>query len=324
MKMLSRMMTVLWAAAVIVAAELHCDLLTQHELNGKCCQKCPPGTSMSQLSTCTDPQCLQCEEDEYQDTYTTEKKCKRQPYCDPNKNFHVPEKTSKTKKSTCMCKLGFHCSSSECLTCVPHRPCEPGWEALIRGNQTHDTVCHKCPEGSFSNQTSWDSSCLTWTKCESGYVIGRSGSAQSDVVCEKNQRQHVAIVCVVLLLVIGILLMVAVKIWRSTRREGDTNEKGCGEACVRRDRDPPKEGLIASPTSDGDHEEATLPGVQTSLAESNGSGKPEENEDGLSEAALENLHLSDKGNYVTQENGKAEVLSRQESQSMTVTSEMSC
>lgn len=42
------------------------------------------GTSMSQLGTCTAPQCLQCDQDEYQDTYTTETKCRRQPYCDPS------------------------------------------------------------------------------------------------------------------------------------------------------------------------------------------------------------------------------------------------
>ncbi|XP_077407996.1 tumor necrosis factor receptor superfamily member 5 isoform X2 [Vanacampus margaritifer] len=278
---------------------------------------------MSQLSTCADPQCLQCDEDEYQDKYTTEKKCKRQPYCDPNKNFQLSAKTSKTEKSTCMCELGFHCSSSECLTCVPHRPCEPGWEALIKATQTRDTVCQKCPEGSFSDQTSWNSSCLTWTKCESGYVIGRSGSAQSDVVCEKNQRQRVAIICVVLLLVIGILLIAAVKIWRSARR-GDFDEKSCVEACARRDREPPKFGFMAAPTFGRDHQEAMLPGVQTSLVDSSGSAEPEENEDGLNPVALEILHLSDKGNYVTQENGKAEVLSRQESQSMTVTSEIPC
>lgn len=82
------------------------------------------------------------------------------------------------------------------------------------------------------------------------------------------------------------------------------------------DEDPPKEVLIGS---DGVHEEPMLPGVQVSLADSSGTGEPEENEDRPSQVAL----LSEKGNYVTQENGKAEVLSRQESQSMTGTSEMS-
>ncbi|XP_019721654.1 tumor necrosis factor receptor superfamily member 5 [Hippocampus comes] len=305
--MVSTMMTVLWAAAVIISAQPPCDPLTQYELSGQCCQMCPPGTSMSQLGTCKAPHCLQCDQDEYQDTYTTETKCKRQPYCDPNKNFQFAEQTSKTEESICMCKLGFHCSSDVCLTCVPHRPCEPGWGAIIKGNQTHDTVCHKCPEGSFSNQTSWHSDCLTWTKCKSGYVVRQSGSAQSDVVCE-NQRMHVIIACV-FILGMGILLAAAVKIWSSRRRREDIKGKD--------DEDPPKEALIAF---DGVHEEPMSPGVQVSLADSSGTGEPEENEDRPSQVAL----LSDKGNYVTQENGKAEVLSRQESQSMTGTSEMSC
>ncbi|XP_061553935.1 tumor necrosis factor receptor superfamily member 5 [Phycodurus eques] len=319
------MMTLLWAAPVNIAAQPPCDPLTQYKLSGQCCQMCHPGTSMAKWGTCAAPQCLQCNDNEYQDTYTTEDKCKRQPYCDPNKNFQVAEQRSKTEKSTCMCELGFHCSSDVCLTCVPHMSCEPRWGVLIKGNQTHDTVCHKCPEGSFSNRSSWDSSCITWTKCESGYAIGQRGSDHSDVVCEKNQRQHVVIACVVLL-AIGILLIAAIKIWFSRGKEEDSKGKGCIEECVRHDKDPPRKVLITSLIPDSVDEEAVSPVAQASLEDtgSGGTGEPEENEDSPSQAAPGDLLFTDKGNYVTQENGKAEVLSRQESQSMTVTNEISC
>lgn len=46
---------------------------------------------------------------------------------------------------------------------------------------------------------------------------------------------------------------------------------------------------------------------------------PEENEDELSQEVLPDLVLSENGNYVTQENGKSSILSRQESQTQTFT-----
>ncbi|XP_061694863.1 tumor necrosis factor receptor superfamily member 5 [Syngnathoides biaculeatus] len=307
------------AAWVIIAAQPPCDPLTQYIDSGRCCQMCDPGTRMSNLGTCSTPQCLPCDDNEYQDTYTTEDKCQRQPYCDPNKNFQIGEQRSKTEKSTCLCKQGFHCSSDVCLTCVPHRPCEPGWGVVVKGNQTHDTVCHKCPEGTFSNQSSWDSSCMTWTKCEGAYVVGRRGSDSSDVVCEKNQRRHVFIACGVLAVIVILLLAAIKKIWFSRGKEADSK----GKACVPCDKEPTREVFFASPH--GVDEEAACPAARVSLEDtgSGGSGMPEENEDSPGQAAVGDLLFSERGNYVTQENGKAEVLSRQESQSMTVNNEMS-
>ncbi|XP_049610957.1 tumor necrosis factor receptor superfamily member 5 isoform X1 [Syngnathus scovelli] len=313
--MLLKIMPILWTAVVIIAPQPLCDPLTQYGLNGECCQMCPPGTSMSDLGTCTTPQCLQCDEDEYQDTYTTDTKCKRQPYCDPNKNFQISVQTSRTQKNTCTCKLGSHCSSEACFTCVPHRRCEPGLGVLFKGNHTHDTVCQKCPDGTFSSQTSWDSECLTWTKCESGYVIMQNGSSQSDVVCEKNQRTHIVIACLLVPLIV-ILLLAVMKIWHTKRREKDFKGKGCNEACVQHDKE-------VFPILNVIHETPMSPGVQVLLADSSSTGEPEENEDGPNLLVLRDLLLSDKGNFVTQENGKAEVLSRQESQSRTETSELS-
>lgn len=123
-----------------------------------------PGTSMTALSTCLEPQCQECGNNEYQDQYTKEAMCKRQPYCDPSKtlwqikwncsfigrllfalaqrtnvctilsdrNFQVPVHES-NKRTTCQCKLGFHCSTDECITCVPHTICKRGHGALSKG-----------------------------------------------------------------------------------------------------------------------------------------------------------------------------------------------
>ncbi|KAG7519670.1 tumor necrosis factor receptor superfamily member 5-like [Solea senegalensis] len=146
------------------AAQSHCDPITQYEKAGQCCRMCSPGTSMSAQSTCLEPQCTECGEKEYQDKYNSERQCHRQPYCDPNKNFQSSTQESKKKRTTCLCELGFHCSSEACLTCVPHTACTPGHWAQSTGNHTHDTVCQKCPEGSFSTSNSWNSVCTKWTE----------------------------------------------------------------------------------------------------------------------------------------------------------------
>lgn len=57
-----------------------------------------------------------------------------------------------------------------------------------------------------------------------------------------------------------------------------------------------------------------------SSQEEGSSRAPEENEDEPSqELSTTDVLLTDKGNFVTQENGKTEILSRQESQTQTFT-----
>lgn len=112
---------------------------------------------MTTLQSCLDPQCKVCDTDEYQDKYTKEQKCQRQPYCDPSKSCSpldwllfivVPYMTPSTclsdrnfakpvhhpnVRSICVCKEGFHCSTAECITCIPHTKCKPGQEVVSKG-----------------------------------------------------------------------------------------------------------------------------------------------------------------------------------------------
>lgn len=122
----------------------------------------------SDHSGCFDPHCMPCQEDEYQEAFTEKIICKVQPYCDQSetcynvyifkgitvdlphllvitlhlyllpatdKNFEGSTNRSKTSLSQCICKAGHHCSSKECLTCVPHTKCGPGQEILSTGRK---------------------------------------------------------------------------------------------------------------------------------------------------------------------------------------------
>lgn len=54
--------------------------------SGNCCS-CPPGTRLGEKGTCEDPMCTPCGALEYTDVYNRLRRCIRQPYCDPNRNF---------------------------------------------------------------------------------------------------------------------------------------------------------------------------------------------------------------------------------------------
>ncbi|XP_038577817.1 tumor necrosis factor receptor superfamily member 5 isoform X1 [Micropterus salmoides] len=314
------LLMVMWGFMAMTAAQSRCDPQTQYEQGNQCCKMCGPGTSMMSLGTCQEPQCKECGLNEYQETYTNKPKCERQPYCDPNKNFQENVKESKVKKSLCICQVGFHCSSEACITCVPHTTCKPGYEAQSKGNHTHDTVCGKCPKGTFSNESSWYGFCKKWTECQNGYHIQQNGTDISDNICEETKRGHVVVICVVVFMIVAMVVAAFMCLkWRGTR-DAKGKVKICVESCLAEKKEPLRECtnvLITTPTDQTD-EESTLPEVQTSQEE--GFGRtPEENEDELSQEMSTDVVFTENGNFVTQENGKTEILSRQESQTQTFT-----
>ncbi|AWP10121.1 Tumor necrosis factor receptor superfamily member 5 [Scophthalmus maximus] len=323
MRLLVTMVTVMVAVCdelmVVAAAQSRCDPLTQYEKAGQCCRMCFPGTSMSSTSTCTDPQCEECGEDEYQDKYNTEPRCQRQPYCNPLKNFQASAQQSKKKRSTCLCRLGFHCSSEACMTCVPHTTCKAGHGTRSIGNQTHDTVCQECPEGSFSISNTWDSVCEKWTECQSGYHVRERGTDVSDSVCEETSRQHVALIAVfaVAACLVGALGVV----FCLFRGDAKRRAKGCVDLCHGDRWELPKEPSLLSFTPVDQTEKVPMcPELQSIQDDEDRMRTPEENEDDLrDDMSADVVALTENGKFVTQERGKTEIQPQQESQTHTYT-----
>ncbi|XP_040009827.1 tumor necrosis factor receptor superfamily member 5 [Xiphias gladius] len=310
---LLRMATVC-AVAVMAAAQSRCDPLTQYEESGRCCKMCGPGTRMSGRGTCLDPQCKECGENEYQDKFTTEEKCQLQPYCDTNKNFQYVAGESKKIRKTCTCAPGFHCSSAACITCVPHTVCKPGHGAQSIGNHTHDTVCQTCPKGTFSKESSWESVCKKWTECGEGYHIKHSGTDTSDNTCEETSRQHTVLIALISVFVLAVV--VAGLIFCQCRGDAKRKLKDCVQSCRGERLELQNENPLIAPPVDDAEKELMFPEQQSSQEEG-GTRTPEENEDELSEEISAGVILTDNGNYVTQEKGKTEILSRQESETQT-------
>ncbi|XP_033987625.1 tumor necrosis factor receptor superfamily member 5 isoform X1 [Trematomus bernacchii] len=297
---------------VMNSAQQQCDPLTQYANEiGDCCKMCGPGYRMSSPSPCQDPRCEECRENEYQDKYTKNTACRRQPYCDPNINFQVIDHESKKERTTCLCQEGFHCSSAECITCVPHTTCTPGDGALSRGDHTQDTVCQKCPEGTFSNDSSWDGPCKQWTECESEDHIQQSGTGVTDNICEAN-RKHPIVIGVVVAFVLLAALGVALYIYKGQRGDARGKVKGCFQSCWGEKRELLSETKVDMTQPTADEELLSHP-------EEEGAGVPEENEDQPSDENLSDVLFSDNGNFVTQDIGVSSKLSRQESQPHTLT-----
>ncbi|XP_020506994.2 tumor necrosis factor receptor superfamily member 5 [Labrus bergylta] len=291
------------AFLVITAGQPHCNPENQYEKNGQCCKMCVPGTRMSSIGTgtCDEPQCVDCGENEYQDAYTIERNCQRQPFCDPNKNFKHIVHENKKKKTICMCEQGFHCSSKECITCVPHTVCPPGEGAKLKGSHTHDTVCETCPVGTFSSESSWDSVCQKWTECESDYHIKEAGTAKSDNICEKDSRLYgigIGIGILILIVLIGVVCYkVLVK-----RGQAEGKFKSCVEPCWGEKHEPLREVKAVNPTEE-----------ESMLQEECNKITPEENEDDQSLEESSDVRFTVNGQRV-QQDSKTEHVSQEESQ----------
>nr|ACL80206.1 CD40 [Tetraodon nigroviridis] len=277
-----------------------CDPITQYNQDGGCCDMCPPGTSMTSLGNCLEPQCKKCEDGEYQDKYTKEPKCHLQPYCDPNKNFQIPKYNLK-ERSVCSCREGFHCSSSHCTSCVPHTACNPGYGVKLRGNHSKDTECERCSEGTFSQNGSQTEACQRWTECPWGWEVVQAGTDISDQICGAPRIRAVVISVVVIFIVS--LVVVGLIFRRPCWPEG----KRCIELCMEEKEDPPKENkpLVMHPTATI-ADEPTLPERLISREEPR---TPEEVDDDLSQeiSITTEIHLTDNGKFVMQDKGMKEV-----------------
>ncbi|XP_062871577.1 tumor necrosis factor receptor superfamily member 5 [Trichomycterus rosablanca] len=181
-----------------------CDLETNYQKDGQCCKMCGPGKRMKLNTDCKDPSCEECGDMEYQDGYTKENICKRQPFCDTNLNFKKQNSSSKTEISPCQCIPGHHCSSSYCDTCVKNTECKLGERVSENGTQTSDTECEPCPKDTFSSTTG-AFTCQPWTECISVFE-SVSGSSTSDRTCRVRTDIIIGVfVGLLFLLALGVL-----------------------------------------------------------------------------------------------------------------------
>lgn len=284
-----------------------CDPETQYLKDGLCCQMCGPGTRMiSDNPGCQDPQCKPCLENEYQPAYTKETRCFLHPYCDPNKSFE--SKRNLTSLSECRCKEGYHCNNVDCLVCVPHSECRPGWRVASRGTHNHDTNCQACPSNTFSNE-SGANECIKHTVCK---VIEKEGTDKSDAICVPGFSPG-TIILIISALAIPVLAVLFGFIFWKRAPEATKNKVKEFFSCLKsneptQDKTPrnvEEVGNLIDPVD----ETITVPDTEIQLIES----MPVENEE-VRLNGTESLDWTEGGNHVAQEVGKGQIVTHPESQ----------
>ncbi|XP_043854309.1 tumor necrosis factor receptor superfamily member 14-like [Dromiciops gliroides] len=90
------------------------------------------------------------------------------PTCHPAFGFLTRRECSSTSNTVCGCAPGYFCTEmkdDDCQKCVVHRVCNPGQYVKSRGTERKNTICERCPAGTF-NSNGTLGHCLPWTNLQ--------------------------------------------------------------------------------------------------------------------------------------------------------------
>ncbi|XP_044203680.1 tumor necrosis factor receptor superfamily member 18 isoform X1 [Thunnus albacares] len=164
----------------------------QTDINGRCCDKCPPGTYMKQF--CSDQQqtvCSPCEDGFFSDTYNVFDRCEECRSCPQD----YAEKCTPTTNANCSCFSGFLCSNNMCTKCEENK-CATGEKPTRKaGPDPFSGVelieySYQC-EPACSDKEYYDAKkdiCKPWTHC-GAFGLGERfpGNKTHDSICDTNE-----------------------------------------------------------------------------------------------------------------------------------------
>lgn len=154
-----------------------------YDFNGKrCCSKCPPGHGMAyDCSHGNDTQCTSCVLGKTYSHYEWHTdKCRNCSEC--KKDSHVKVKCTLTEDTVCECNMDFFFSNIEkqCLLC---NFCPIGFGAFTKCDRFQNSVCYKCPNGTYSDVKSAIQPCYPCTKCSEGQAEFKPCTLTEDTIC---------------------------------------------------------------------------------------------------------------------------------------------
>ncbi|XP_041835140.1 tumor necrosis factor receptor superfamily member 18 [Melanotaenia boesemani] len=161
----------------------------QTKINGRCCNKCPPGTFLKEF--CSDTKqtvCYPCAEGKYSAIHHVFDQCEDCQSCEQE----YSEKCTSTTKGNCACRAGFLCSNNICSKCQKNE-CTI-WENPIRTENLDSYSYHcepKCREQEYFDVS--NNNCKPWTNCSDVGLAERiPGNKTRNPVCyetptHKNQ-----------------------------------------------------------------------------------------------------------------------------------------
>uniref|UniRef100_A0A8D0GJZ9 TNF receptor superfamily member 11b n=1 Tax=Sphenodon punctatus TaxID=8508 RepID=A0A8D0GJZ9_SPHPU len=160
---------------------LHYDPITSRQL---LCDQCPPGAYVRQHCTATKKtECSPCPDGYYVEDWNSNDECQ---YCNVvcKELQYVKQECSRTQNRFCECIEGRYLELEFCLR---HTECPPGFGVVQRGTPESDTICKKCLEGYFSNETSSKAACQQHTNCSAlDLKLVSKGNAIHDSMCQET------------------------------------------------------------------------------------------------------------------------------------------
>ncbi|XP_070560627.1 tumor necrosis factor receptor superfamily member 3-like [Ptychodera flava] len=151
------------------------------------CLKCPPGTYLQKpcAKSRDDTVCAPCPQGSFTSEWNHLESCIACKQCGDNSlGFEgVMDACTANGDAVCACKDGYFWHDHRCQ---PHKSCPPGRGVVVLGSSTHNTVCEKCPAGTFSDVESSSQPCNNQTNCA---VLGldtlEPGSRYQDNICSQ-------------------------------------------------------------------------------------------------------------------------------------------
>lgn len=159
----------------------------RHDSN-LCCSRCPPGKKLiTECHGTADSVCEPCPNGQYIEQSNYFSKCFSCLKCQAIKGLQYARNCSSSTNSKCMCLPGRYCIMDfydpYCSECRKYTLCSPGYGVSQQGTTSSNVKCAPCPDGTFSDISSYTQRCKPHTKCD-GRPVVKKGNSAADTLCD--------------------------------------------------------------------------------------------------------------------------------------------
>ncbi|XP_069096018.1 tumor necrosis factor receptor superfamily member 14 isoform X7 [Pleurodeles waltl] len=169
--------------------------------------------------------CIPCIAGTYMDHPSGLTECFKCKSCDSGSGLLVKSSCTYTRNTVCSCMGGYYClnpATEECDLCERHTVCVAGEKVKVPGTERTNTVCERCPIGTFSNR-SMANSCVEWMSCRDlGRTEKEPGTHLKDAEC--GQPIRIRPVIVAPFVVAFVIAVVFITIIWERRKEGNKKD----------------------------------------------------------------------------------------------------
>ncbi|XP_068170823.1 tumor necrosis factor receptor superfamily member 5-like [Antennarius striatus] len=186
----------------------------QAEVDGRCCDPCPPGKYMKEFCSKNHQTiCEPCEDGYYSSNYTMFDRCEKCHSCQQK----YEEKCTLTTNSKCSCHSGFLCSNHICSKCEENK-CVIGEKArtVVSSGVEYSYLCEPlCPDSEYFDVK--EEICKPRAQCSLlGLVEQFPGNKTRNSICDGGERQnHDGVITHMILVMCFVLLCITLLVFLS-------------------------------------------------------------------------------------------------------------